>query len=645
MIDRSTIDKIMDAADIVEVISEFVSLRKRGANYVGLCPFHDDHSPSFSVSPSKGVYKCFSCGEAGSVVGFVMKHEQKTYPEALRWLANRYHIEIQDRELTDDERRQATERDSLLLVNEWAAKYFEDTLHNDPDGTAIGKQYFRQRGFRDDTIRKFRLGFCLGSGHSMCDAALRQGFRREFLVKSGLCYERNDGSLVDRFAGRVIFPWTTVSGKVVGFTGRVLDSRTHGVNMKYVNSPDSEVYHKTNELYGMDLAKREMAKRSEALLVEGQADVISLSQKGITNVVAGSGTALTIPQIKLIHRFTPNVTLIYDGDEAGRKAALRGTDLLLSEGMNVKVLFLPDGQDPDDFARKHTAESLREYVDAHSTDFIVFEINALLGGVTDPVRRAEAINQIVRSIAVIHDPIVRSSYLRECAERTGVKEDVLIGQMNRFIYQGKEQKAREEQRRQAAEPPPAPAVMASPMQQASKVERMLAEVVVKHGGTIIIRNVEDEATGQHYDLTVAQYIAYDLGCDDLSFSQPVYNQILHEAADRSAEGEFDSAKYFRHHPDVAISEMAASLSADAYQLSDSLKLKESEERLRDNVAHLILDFRLDYVEHHLKELQARLRQATADGVGTEEMLCIMAEIKDMQTVRNALAQRLGSDIV
>ena len=645
MIDRATVDKIMDAADIVDVISEFVTLRKRGTSYKGLCPFHDDKTPSFSVSPSRGVYKCFACGESGNVVNFIMKHEQKTYPEALRWLANRYHIEIRDRELTDEERRQATERESLLLINEWAAKYFEATLHDDPDGQAVGLQYFRQRGFRDDVIRKFRLGYCLPGGRAMSDVALRDGFKKELLVKSGLCYERNDGTLTDRFAGRVIFPWTTVSGKVVGFTGRVLDSRTHGVNMKYVNSPDSEVYHKTNELYGIDLAKRAMSKQGEALLVEGQADVISLSQRGVENVVAGSGTALTIPQIKLIRRFTPNVTLVYDGDEAGQKAALRGTELLLSEGMNVKVLFLPDGQDPDDFARNRTSEELRKYVEENRTDFIVFEINALLRGVTDPVRRAEAVNQIVRSIAVIHDPIVRASYLRECAHRTGVREDTLIGQMNRFIYQGKEQKAREEKRLRENEPPAQPIVAATPMQQASKVERLLAETIIRHGGNIIIRGVEDEATGQRYDLTVAQYIAYDLAQDNLSFANPLYNQVLDEAAEQSAEGEFDAGKYFLHHPNVEIQTMAASLSMDAYQLSDSLKVKESEEKLRDSVCHLVMDFRLDYVEHHLKELQVRLAKSLSLGISTEEMRQMMGEIKDMQTVRNVLARKLGSDIV
>lgn len=646
MIDRATIDKIMDATDIVDVISEFVTLRKRGTSYKGLCPFHDDKTPSFSVSPSRGVYKCFACGAAGNAVNFIMNHEQKTYPEALRWLADRYHIEIHDRELTDEERRQATERDALFLINEWAAKYFEQTLHNDPDGQAIGLQYFRQRGFRDDTIKRFRLGYCLPSGHAMADVALREGFQREMLVKSGLCYERNDGTLTDRFAGRVIFPWTTVSGKVVGFTGRVLDQRTHGVNMKYVNSPDSEIYHKTNELFGIDLAKREMGKLNEALLVEGQADVISLSQRGVQNVVAGSGTALTIPQIRLIHRFTSHVTLVYDGDEAGQKAALRGIDLLLSEGMNVKVLFLPDGQDPDDFARNRTAEELKDYIEKHRTDFIVFSINALLSGVTDPVRRAEAVNQIVRTIAVIRDPIVRASYLTELAHRTGVREETLISQMNRFIYQGREEKQREEKRAQAATAQPQELPRpAGPTQQESQVEQMLAQVLVRHGGKIIFRDVEDEESGQKFDLTVAQYIAYDLAQDDLSLVNPLYSRILTEAVEQSESANFDAEKYFLHHPDGEIQSLAVQLSMDNYQLSENLKIKESEERLRELVTHLVLDFRLSYVKTQLKQLQDQLKQALAVGMSTDEMFKVMQKIKEMQTLRNALATQLGSDIV
>lgn len=325
MIDRPTVDRILDAANIVDVVSDFVSLRKAGTSYKGLCPFHDDRTPSFSVSPVKGVYKCFSCGAAGNVVKFIMEHEQMTYPEALKWLANKYHIEVHERELSTEEKQQESERESMFLVNEWAAKYFENILHNDVDGMAIGMQYFRSRGFRDDIIRKFQLGFCLSGRHSFADAALKSGYQRDFLVKTGLCFERENGELIDRFNGRVMFPWIGVSGKVTAFGGRLLDSRTKGVSQKYVNSPDSVIYHKERELYGIFQAKKAIAKHDLVYMVEGYTDVISMHQCGIENVVANSGTALSVYQIRMLHRFTSNIVLLYDGDEAGKHAALRGT--------------------------------------------------------------------------------------------------------------------------------------------------------------------------------------------------------------------------------------------------------------------------------------------------------------------------------
>ena len=472
MIDRQTIDKIMDAADIVEVVSEFVSLRKRGTSYKGLCPFHDDTTPSFSVSQVKGVYKCFACGEAGNVVNFLMKHEQMTYTEALRWLANKYHIEIKERELTSEEKRQESERESMLIVNEWAAKYFEDILHNDVDGVAIGMQYFRSRGFRDDIINKFRLGFCTASRDAMAKAARKAGYKDEYLVKTGLCFQRDNGDLLDRFSGRVMFPWLGISGKITAFGGRLLDSRTKGVQQKYVNSPDSEIYHKERELYGIYQAKKAIAKLDLVYMVEGYTDVISMHQCGIENVVANSGTALSVHQIRTLHRFTNNIVLLYDGDEAGIHAAMRGTDMLLAEGMNVKVMLLPDGDDPDSFARKHTAADFRKYIEDNRTDFIVFKINQLLRGVTDPTKRSEAINSIVRSISVIKDQILRATYIRECANSTGVAEQTLIATMNRFIYNDREQERKDMEREQNAAPQPLPLSRATPSQQAQKLEDM-----------------------------------------------------------------------------------------------------------------------------------------------------------------------------
>lgn len=641
MIDRPTVDRIMEATNIVDVISEFVSLRKAGTSFKGLCPFHDDRTPSFSVSPVKGVYKCFSCGEAGNVVNFIMKHEQMTYPEALRWIARKYNIEVQERELTSEEKRLENERESMFLVNEWASKYFQDILKNHVDGQAIGLQYFRSRGFRDDIIEKFQLGFCLTGRQTFSDAALQAGYKKEFLLKTGLCYERENGGLIDRFNGRVIFPWISVSGKVTAFGGRLLDSRTKGVSQKYVNSPDSEVYHKERELYGIFQAKKAIAKFDLVYMVEGYTDVVAMHQCGIENVVANSGTALSTYQIKLLRRFTSNIVLLYDGDAAGQHAALRGTDMLLSEGMNVKVLLLPDGKDPDEMAKSYSAEDFRKYIENNQTDFIVFKINVLLQGVTDPVKRSEAINSIVRSIAVIKDPILRDTYLRECAHRTGTKEETLILQMNRYIYNNKEQQRKEEQRNETEQPTPEPLRPATPMQQASKVETMLVQAIVRDGEKIIIRDVQNEETGETINLNVAQYIAYDLGLDNLVFANPLSVQILTEAVEHSNDPGFKAEEYFTHHPDIHVSTLAVRLSVEQFQLSESLQVREREIERKDRIMHLILDFRMDYVEHHLKELQVRLSQEK----DIEKMMEVMGEIKKMQNMRNILAKKLGNDIV
>ena len=394
MIDRPTIDRIMDATKIEEVVSEFVTLKKRGVNYIGLCPFHNDSHPSFSVSPTRGICHCFTCGKGGNAINFLMELEQMTYPDALRWLAKKYHIEIKERELSSEEKQRESERESMFIVNEWAAKYFQNILQNDVDGRAIGMQYFRSRGFRDDIIKKFQLGFSLNQRTALADAAVKEGYNPKYLAATGvlIASDKEPGQYFDRFSGRAIFPWFSVSGKVVAFGGRVLDSRTKGVNQKYVNSPDSEIYHKERELYGLYQAKKAIAKEDCVFMVEGYTDVISMHQCGIENVVANSGTALSVHQIRLLHRFTNNIVLLYDGDAAGVHAALRGTNMLLEEEMNVKVLFLPDGNDPDSFARNHTAEQFRQYIADNQTDFIQFKTDIMLKGVTDPVKRSEAIN-------------------------------------------------------------------------------------------------------------------------------------------------------------------------------------------------------------------------------------------------------------
>ena len=633
----------MNASNIVEVVSDFVSLRKTGTSYKGLCPFHDDRTPSFSVSPVKGVYKCFSCGAAGNAVKFIMEHEQMTYPEALKWLAHKYHIEVHERELTNEEKQQENERESMFLVNEWAAKYFNDILHNDVDGMAIGMQYFRSRGFRDDIIRKFQLGFCLSSRHAFADAALKAGFQRDFLIKTGLCFERENGELIDRFNGRVMFPWVSVSGKVTAFGGRLLDSRTKGVSQKYVNSPDSVIYHKERELYGIFQAKKAIAKHDLVYMVEGYTDVVSMHQCGIENVVANSGTALSVHQIRLLHRFTSNIVLLYDGDEAGQHAALRGTDMLLAEAMNVKVLLLPDGKDPDEFARSYSAKDFRKYIEDNQTDFIVFKINVLLKGVTDPIKRSEAVGSIVQSISVIKDPILRDTYIRECANRTGVSERTLMEQMNRNIYSNREQQTREQQQHRAAviEEQREEAQAMTSNQSASKVEQMLIQAVVRDGEKIIFRNVKDDNSGKIVNVTVAQYIACDLGNDNLSFSNELYTRILHEAVEHSGEENFKAEEYFTQHPDINIASVAVRLSVDRFQLAESLQVKETEQTLCDRVLHLVADLRLEYVSSRLKELNTQLKQVK----DPKEMQEIIEEIMKIQSLRSSLAKKTGSNIL
>ncbi len=664
MIDRATVDKIIDAAKIVDVVGEFVTLRKSGVNYKGLCPFHDDKNPSFMVSPAKNICHCFVCGKGGTPAGFLMEHEQITYPDALRWLAKKYNIEIVEKELTDEERQEQNDRESMFVVNEWARDYFHNILKNDPDGVAMGKQYFRNRGIRDDIIEKFQLGYSLPQRDAMAQAAQKAGYKAEFLVKTGLCYEtENTASLTDRYRGRVIFPWLNISGKVVAFGGRLLDSRTKGVAQKYVNSPESDIYHKERELYGIFQAKRAIVKEDRVFMVEGYTDVIAMHQAGIENVVANSGTALSMHQIHMLHRFTNNITLLYDGDEAGIHAAMRGTDMLLSEGMNIKVLLLPDGDDPDSFARKHSTQELKQYIEENQTDFISFKSRLTVEGQTDPVKRSEAIAGIVKSISVIPDQILRSTYISDFAYRVGMKEATLIDEMNKFIRQNIEDKQKErerEQRRDAGEPPTAansqatsqatarPAetdtvlALHSAQEQASQIEMLLLREVVRHGEEVIYDNIETE-DGDTISFSVAQYINFDLQQDGLQFSQPLYNQMLSEAAAKSGEEGFKAETYFCSHPDLAVSQLATRLAIDRHQLSGRFVMTTTNEALRQRVRHLVMTFRLDLLEAKLKEIRRQLNE-----VGTkdlERMMELMKEHKDTKELCEALAKQLGRELI
>ena len=651
MIDRPTIAKIMDVTKIEEVVSEFVTLKKRGINYVGLCPFHNDSNPSFSVSPTRGICHCFTCGKGGNAINFLMELEQMTYPDALRWLAKKYKIEIQERELTNEEKQRESERESMFIVNDWAAKYFQDILLHDVDGIAIGMAYFRGRGFRDDIIRKFQLGFALPKRTALAEAAKAAGYNPKYLVDTGLCFKvdkdeagnkSGEDKVLDRFSGRAIFPWFSVSGKVVAFGGRVLDSRTKGISQKYVNSPDSVIYHKERELYGLYQAKKAIAKEDCVFMVEGYTDVISMHQCGIENVVANSGTALSVHQIRLLHRFTSNIVLLYDGDNAGIHAALRGTDMLLEEEMNVKVLFLPDGNDPDSFARSHSAEEFRRYIQENQTDFIQFKTDILLRGVTDPVKRSQAINSIVESISKIKNQITRASYITDCSHRLGVNEAIIVNALNNLVRNGMSEQVKAERRAAGLKDSPVAAAQqaqsvmraVTPLDKLLEVEGLLVQLIIHHGDQLI--TVQD-VDGNDVEVAVAQYISLDLGGDGFKFHNDLYNQIMQEAVEHlEKEDDFVAETYFANHPNPEISRLAGLPTGDQEVSTASLQMKMSADKLRQFVFKDILSFRTHYIAQRIIEVQ----QEFARNPTNRELLQEFMKLKQMNTLLASQANNI-----
>ena len=641
----------MDATKIEEVVSEFVTLKKRGINYVGLCPFHNDSNPSFSVSPTRGICHCFTCGKGGNAINFLMELEQMTYPDALRWLAKKYKIEIQERELTNEEKQRESERESMFIVNDWAAKYFQDILLHDVDGIAIGMAYFRGRGFRDDIIRKFQLGFALPKRTALAEAAKAAGYNPKYLVDTGLCFKvdkdeagnkSGEDKILDRFSGRAIFPWFSVSGKVVAFGGRVLDSRTKGISQKYVNSPDSVIYHKERELYGLYQAKKAIAKEDCVFMVEGYTDVISMHQCGIENVVANSGTALSVHQIRLLHRFTSNIVLLYDGDNAGIHAALRGTDMLLEEEMNVKVLFLPDGNDPDSFARSHSAEEFRRYIQENQTDFIQFKTDILLRGVTDPVKRSQAINSIVESISKIKNQITRASYITDCSHRLGVNEAIIVNALNNFVRNGMSEQVKAERRAAglkdstvaAAQQTQSVMRAVTPLDKLLEVEGLLVQLIIHHGDQLI--TVQD-VDGNDVEVAVVQYISLDLGGDGFKFHNDLYNQIMQEAVEHlEKEDDFVAETYFANHPNPEISRLAGLPTGDQEVSTASLQMKMSADKLRQFVFKDILSFRTHYIAQRIIEVQ----QEFAKNPTNRELLQEFMKLKQMNTLLASQANNI-----
>ena len=701
MIDQPTIDRILDAANIVDVVSEFVTLRKRGVNYVGLCPFHDDKSPSFYVSPAKNICKCFACGEGGTAVHFIMKHEQIGYFDALRFLAKKYNIEIAERELSDEEKRVRSDRESMFIVNAWAQQYFSQMLHEHVEGKTVGMRYFIERGFREDTIRKFQLGYSLDQRDALYQQALRKGYKKEYLEKTGLVIAYENGNVNDRFRGRVIFPVHSLSGKVVAFGGRVLkkDEKT----AKYVNSPESPIYHKSNELYGIYFAKQAIVKADRCYLVEGYTDVISMHQSGVENVVASSGTALTHGQIRLIHRFTNNITVLYDGDAAGIKAAIRGIDLLLDEGMNVKVVLLPDGEDPDSFARSHSATEFTEFIRQHETDFIRFKTKLLLADAgNDPVKRAALIGDIIRTIAIVPDDITRTIYIRECSAMMEIDEQVVLNQVNKQRLSKNEQKPSvsvtnrstteilppdysisepsgqmQEVPVATAEPvsdqlppdfPPPPEEEFSgsnempeippsaPVEETQVMTRQrspyeafeiaLLRYVVRYGERVLYDYV-DEETKERIVMRVAEFIRDDLERDDLSFYTPIFKQMLDEAANRCGEETFIAHRYFLSHPDPLVSRVAANLMSEKYQLSKYhfkfREVEQEEDKLDQLVVRDLFAFKDAYIMRQLKEKQEQLKQLSS--ADPEQIMTVMKEIAQLNEIKKVLSKELGERII
>ncbi len=686
MIDRQTVDRILDAANIVDVVSDFVTLKRAGANLKGLCPFHDDRTPSFMVSPSKNICKCFACGKGGTPVHFIMEHEQLTYPEALRYLAKKYHIEIKEREQTDEEKAEQSERESLFIVNEWANEWFQKQMNDTVDGRAVGLAYFRQRGFRDDIIKKFQLGFCPDKYDAQWQAALAEGFNEDYILKTGLCIRNEAGKTYDRFRNRVIFPIHTISGKVVGFGGRVLDSRTKGVSIKYQNSPESIIYSKKRELYGLYLAKQAIVKNELCYLVEGYTDVMAMHQMGVENVVASSGTALTHEQIRAIHRFTENIVVIYDGDAAGIKASQRGIDMLLAEGMTVKLLLLPDGDDPDSFARKHTAEEYQRYLQEHQVDFIRFKTDLLLAEAQgDPIKLSRLVNNIVDSIAVIPDEITRTFYIKETSQMLSIEERIITNAVAKVMKRLKDerQKTRErEEQKVNTQPegtqqnatqamgvspeaqtltPEEEAFLAGIIPESSddvkspttetnntplrnvrrdserailQTEDLLLQMVVRYGEKVMC-DVEDDA-GESQPLTVAEFIDYLLTQDGLTLRNTQNRQILNEALEHIGEEGFRCDRYFENHPDLAIAEKANELGHDPETLSKihekGIPVKPEEERLMELLPHVMTDYKLAIVDDELQTLMRQMCEPTiiSSKEKSAELLNRYQELKQVQ---------------
>lgn len=659
MIDRETIERIMDTAKVEEVVGDFVSLRKRGVNMIGLCPFHNEKTPSFTVSPSKNLWKCFGCGKGGNAVHFIMEHEQLSYPDAIKWLAKKYHIEIKERERTEEEIQQENIRESMFVINQYALQYFTETLHSSEEGKAIGLNYFRHRGLRDETIKKFCLGYSLERRDSFAKTAIAAGYNPEIIAKTGVCYSTEDGRLQDRFWGRVIFPVHTISGKVVAFGGRVL--QTNAKAAKYVNSPESEIYHKSDHLYGLYFAKQAIMQKDRCILVEGYLDVISMYQAGIQNVVASSGTSLTTGQIRLIHRFTRNITLLYDGDKAGIKASIRGIDMLLEEDMNINVVLLPEGEDPDSYAQSHSTEEVEEYIEQNKVDFIRFKTNLLLDEVgEDPIKRAGLIGDVVKSIAVVPNDILRSEYIKKCSDMLNIGEQVLVKETAQIrMHRAEELQKRRTNEKNKENEENSENIEVSDEFKKSIInnyknnplhhkEKAIIQFMLKNGGKLLQVPESKLDNTPAFTETIISHLYYSFEADGIEFSHPLYKKIFQEAAEHAADLGFNPEKHFMTHPDPEVSALTAELCGERYLLSKFFSEQKSDERnelavLFEQTTRLAIAYKQSIVDEMLKSTMARLKDpaVAADPTALQEAMEDFKFLKETQQALNNVLRGYG----
>ena len=672
MIDQFTIEKIQSAAQIEQVVSDFITLRRRGVNFVGLCPFHNDKTPSFYVSPAKNICKCFSCGTGGTPVQFIMKHEQLSYTDALKYLAKKYGIEVKETELTEEQKQMRNDRESMFILNAYAQKSFTANLFEHLEGKSVGLSYFHERGFRDDIIKKFQLGYSLEEKDAFTRQALKAGYNPAYLEKTGLAVSGENQPAIDRFRGRVMFPVHTLSGKIVAFGGRILKNEK---TAKYINSPESEIYHKGNELYGIYFARQAIVKHDRCFLVEGYTDVISMHQAGIENVVASSGTALTQGQIRLIHRLTNNVTVLYDGDAAGIKAALRGIDLLIEAGLNIKVVLLPEGEDPDSFARKQNASSFNDFIKANENDFIRFKTGLLLKEAgNDPAKKAQTVSEIVNTIATIPEEIIRLLYIKECSLLTGVDERTLVRaiakrrqeilvQKKKTLYPDPEADNHLENRM----PDDASALQEMPeagdsfdFEKTSPLdnhEKNILYYVIRYG-EVDMANIEheyDNETPAKKDvkkedpLYVIEYIVEELEHDDLTLTHPVYRKVLEEAFRKYKEKGFRAETYFRNHIDAEISEVAAELSTDKYiesKIHSKYKNTQNEEekRLKEILPYIVINYKNAVLQNRIDGLNRQMQEAEKTN-NVEQTYLLLKKLSDLTRMKQQFAVHLRERIV